>query len=78
MALESAAVMAGGLTRTDARDAPRALELHAKRAPDDSRRLAAMMTVGHLPLAWGRDPLLQLCTLEMLVKNIARSFAGAI
>lgn len=85
MALESAAVMADELSRTDARFAPQALGLYAKRrqrraehAQDDSRKLASMMTIEHLPLAWGRDQLLKLYTLEMLVKNIAASFAEPI
>lgn len=85
MALESAAVMADELSRTDAVYAPRALELYAKRrqrraehAQDDSRHLASMMTIERLPLAWGRDQLLKLYTLEMLVKNIAKSLAEPI
>lgn len=85
MALESASVMADELSRTDAKYLPHALGLYEKRrrrraeaAQDDSRKLASMMTIESLPLAWGRDQLLKLYTLEMLVKNIARSFAEPI
>lgn len=80
MALESAAVLNEELSRTDARFLPRALQYYEKRRKrraeafqDDSRKLASMMMLDSLPMAWGRDQLMRFYTLEMLAKNIAKS-----
>jgi FAD-dependent urate hydroxylase len=80
MAMESAAVLADELDRTDAKFLPKALALYEKRrrkraeaAQDDSRHLGSMMFVDSLPLAWGRDQLLKFYSLEMLAKQIAKS-----
>jgi len=85
MALESAAVLADELSRTDTRFLPTALEHYEKRRKQraeafqqDSRNMARMMTIESAPLAWGRDQLMKFYTLEMLVKNIYRSLAEPI
>lgn len=85
MALESAAVLDDELGRTDAKFAEGALahyeQRRKKRAEafqNDSRSLASMMTVNSLPMAWGRDQLMKLYTLDMLVKNIFKSLADPI
>ncbi len=80
MALESAAVMADELSRTDAEFLPKALDLYEKRrrhraeaAQDESRKLAVWMSTESAPLVWTRDQFLKMATLDSLVKNIARS-----
>lgn len=80
MAMESAAVLADELGRTDARMLPFALDLYEKRRKkrvepiqDDSRNLARMMMVDLEPLAWGRDQLVKLYSLEMLGAHIRQS-----
>jgi len=85
MALESAAVLADELSRTDVHFLPLALEHYEKRRKrraeafqQDSRNMARMMTIESAPLAWGRDQLLKFYTLEMLVKNIYQSLAEPI
>lgn len=85
MALESAAVMADELSRTDARFLPGALERYQKRRKSraeafqqDSRKLASMMAVTSAPMAWGRDQLMKFYTLDMLAKTIAKSLADPI
>lgn len=80
MAMESAAVLADELGRTDQRTLPFALDLYEKRrkkraeaVQDDSRHLARMMMVDLEPLAWGRDQLMKLYSLEMLAANLRKS-----
>jgi FAD-dependent urate hydroxylase len=80
MAMESAAVLADELDRTDAHYLPNALSLYEKRrrkraeaAQDDSRKIAKLMFVESLPLAWGRDQLMKMYSLEMLAGQIAKS-----
>jgi 2-polyprenyl-6-methoxyphenol hydroxylase-like FAD-dependent oxidoreductase len=82
MAMESAAVLADELGRTDGKFIPRALELYEKRrkrrvegAQDDSRTLARMMFVKSMPLVWGRDQMIKFYTLEMLASNITKSLS---
>jgi 2-polyprenyl-6-methoxyphenol hydroxylase-like FAD-dependent oxidoreductase len=79
MAMESAAALADELSRTDARFVPHALELYVKRharrvfaAQENSRRLGKLMTVNTLPLAWGRDQLMKLMTLDSLIRDIQK------
>lgn len=80
MAMESAAVLADELSRTDATHLPLALELYEKRRrrraeaiQNDSRGLAKMMFIDSFPLVWSRDQLMRHYTLEMLIKNILQS-----
>lgn len=80
MALESAAVMADELTRTDTEFLPRAFALYEKRrkhraemAQDDSRKLAVWMSAESAPLVWTRDQFMKLATIESFAKNIATS-----
>jgi len=82
MALESAAVMADELSRTNARFLPHALALYEKRrkhraegAQNDSRKLAVWMTTESSPLVWTRDQFLKAATLESLASNITKSLA---
>jgi 2-polyprenyl-6-methoxyphenol hydroxylase-like FAD-dependent oxidoreductase len=77
--MESAAALADELSRTDARFVPHALELYVKRharrvfaAQENSRRLGKLMTVNTLPLAWGRDQLMKLMTLDSLIRDIQK------
>ena len=74
MALESAAVLADELSRTDARYLPNALELYERRrrrrvevAQTQSRRLARMMFLGSPRLASLRDRALRLASMEQTV-----------
>lgn len=85
MALESAAVLNDELSRTDARFLPGALNHYEKRRKrraeafqEDSRKLASMMMLESLPMAWGRDQLMKFYTLEMLAKTIAKSLGDPI
>lgn len=80
MAMESAAVLADELGRTDVRMLPFALDLYEKRRrrrveplQDDSRHLARMMMVDLEPLTWGRDQLVKLFGLEALAARIRRT-----
>lgn len=80
MAMESAAVLADELGRTDKQMLPYALELYEKRrrrrvepAQDDSRHVAQTMMVDLAPAAWGRDRLSRLYSLDMLSARIRRS-----
>jgi 2-polyprenyl-6-methoxyphenol hydroxylase-like FAD-dependent oxidoreductase len=80
MAMESAAVLADELRRCDADGVPRALTLYEKRrrgraeaAQEDSRKLARMMFLSSQPMAWARDQLLKVYSLEMLAKQIVKS-----
>lgn len=85
MAMESAAVLADELSRTDATHLENALELYVARRrrrvegmQADSRHLAKMMLVESLPLAWTRDRLMRFYSIDMLIKNIAKSFSHPI
>jgi len=85
MALESAAVMADELTRTDTEFLPRAFALYEKRrkhraemAQDDSRKLAIWMSAESAPLVWTRDQFMKLATIESFAKNIATSLTEPI
>ncbi len=85
MALESAAVMADELTRTDARFIPQAFTLYEKRrrkraelAQEDSRKLAVWMLADSAPLVWTRDQFMKVATMDSLVRNISHSLGEPI
>jgi 2-polyprenyl-6-methoxyphenol hydroxylase-like FAD-dependent oxidoreductase len=85
MAMESASVLADELSRADAAHIGNALDLYAVRRRKrvegmqaDSRHLAKMMLVESLPLAWTRDQLMRFYSIDMLIKNIAKSFSHPI
>ncbi len=80
MAMESAAALNDELSRTDAHFVEQALMLFEKRhrrrveaAQDNSRGLAKLIFIENLPLAWTRDQAMKFFTVEMLIKDIARS-----
>lgn len=80
MALESAAVLADELTRTDAHFIPYALEMYEKRrrtrveaAQNESRKLAVWMATESAPLVWTRDRFLKIASVESLAQNISES-----
>jgi 2-polyprenyl-6-methoxyphenol hydroxylase-like FAD-dependent oxidoreductase len=82
MALESAAVLADELSRTDAKFLPSAFSLYEKRrkhraeaAQKDSRKLAAWLTTGSTPLAWTRDQFMKAATIDALLGSIAKSMS---
>ncbi len=82
MALESAAVMAEELSRTDAKFLPSAFALYEKRrktraeaAQDDARKLAAWLATESTAIAWTRDQFLKLATIDSLAGHIAKSLA---
>lgn len=85
MAMESAAVLADELSRTDARSVERALDLFVKRRrerveriQDDSRRLARAMFVKSGTIAHIRDLATRFYSLERLAGSIAHAFAEPI
>lgn len=85
MALESAAVMADELTRTDAEFLPKAFALYEKRrkrraelAQDDSRKLAVWMSTESAPMVWTRDQFMKLATIESFAKNVVSSLSEPI
>ncbi len=85
MAMESAAVLADGLGRTDARGMALALRHYETRwrkraegAQTASRRIAALMFVKSTPVAWGRDQLMKFHSIEEFAKEIEKSLAGPI
>jgi FAD-dependent urate hydroxylase len=85
MAMESAAVLNDELSRTDNRFLEQALALYVKRRKRrveriqrDSRKLARMMFISWTPLAAVRNFALRFYSLEMLARNIARSFDAPI
>ena len=85
MALESAAVMADELSRTNAEFIAKSFLLYEKRrrrraelAQDDSRKLGVWMAVDSAPAVWTRDHFLKAATLDSLVRNIAHSLAEPI
>ncbi len=82
MALESAAVMADELSRTDSRFLPSAFSLYEKRrkhraeaAQKESRKLAAWMTTGSGAMAWTRDQFLKAATIDSLMGSISKSLS---
>jgi 2-polyprenyl-6-methoxyphenol hydroxylase-like FAD-dependent oxidoreductase len=82
MALESSAVLADELSRSDTRSVPLALQLFVQRrrarviaAQEDSRRLAKLMFVKSPALAALRNQAMRLYSIEMFAKNIAHSMA---
>jgi FAD-dependent urate hydroxylase len=81
MAMESAAVLAGELSRTDVHFVKRALSLYVKRRrdrveriQDDSRRLARTMFVKSASIAHIRDLAMKFYSLERLAGSIAKAF----
>jgi 2-polyprenyl-6-methoxyphenol hydroxylase-like FAD-dependent oxidoreductase len=85
MAMESAAVLADELSRTDGTYLPHSLQLYEKRrrhrveaAQDDSRKLAAWMATELVPLVWTRDHFMKTATAETLVQSIAASLKDPI
>ena len=83
--MESAAVLADELSRTDARFVEHALRLYVRRRKDrvesiqdDSRTLARVMCVTSAPLAHVRDLVTRFCTIERLLGSIAKSFGAPI
>ncbi len=80
MAMESAAVLADELGRTDAKGLDLALHLYemrrrkrAEAAQTASRRIAGLMFVKSLPVAWGRDQLLRFYSIEAFAGEIEKS-----
>ena len=80
MALESAAVLADELSRTNARFLPEAFALYEKRrkkrseaAQDDSHALAAWLSTSSAALAWTRDQFLRFSSGNSLAATVARS-----
>ena len=85
MAMESAAVLADELGRTDAAGIPRALALYearrrkrAEAAQGDSRKLAAMMMIENPYLARLRNEALRFYSVRSLVKNIVAALDSPI
>lgn len=81
MAMESAAVLADELSRTDARFVEHALTLYVKRRrerveaiQDDSRQLARLVFVKSATLGHMRDLLMQFYSLERLASSVAKAF----
>ena len=81
MAMESAAVLADELSRTDVAFLGRALDLYTKRRKarveaiqDDSRKLARMMFVQSGPIAALRDFATRFYSLEMLAADLTKAF----
>ena len=80
MAMESAAVLADELGRTDARGMALALQHYETRrrkraegAQTASRRIATLMFVKSTPVAWGRDQLMKFYSIEEFAKEIEKS-----
>jgi FAD-dependent urate hydroxylase len=80
MALESAAVLADELSRTNARFLPRAFALYEKRRKgrsekeqDESHNLAAWLSTSSAALAWTRDQFLRFASANSLAASVARS-----
>jgi 2-polyprenyl-6-methoxyphenol hydroxylase-like FAD-dependent oxidoreductase len=85
MAMESAAVLADELGRTDAKGLPLALQHYETRrrkraegAQTASRRIASLMFVKSTPVAWGRDQLMKFYSIEEFAKEIEKSLAEPI
>jgi FAD-dependent urate hydroxylase len=80
MALESAAVLADELSRTNAQFLPQAFSLYEKRrkkrsetGQDDARALAAWLSTSSAALAWTRDQFLRFSSENSLAATVARS-----
>jgi FAD-dependent urate hydroxylase len=80
IAMESAAVLADELGRTHARGMALALKHYETRrrkraegAQTARRRIAALMFVKSTPVAWGRDQLMKLYSIEEFAKEIEKS-----
>lgn len=85
MAMESAAVLADELGRTDARGMALALQHYEARrrkraegAQTASRRIAGLMFVKSTPVAWGRDQLMKFYSIEEFAKEIEKSLSEPI
>ena len=81
MAMESAAVLADELSRTDRRFLEHALSLYVKRRKrrvegiqDDSRKLARLMFVQSAPVTAIRNYVSRYMTLEMALASITKAF----
>jgi len=81
MAMESAAVLADELSRSDAKFVEHALALYVKRRKrrvesiqDDSRKLARLMFVSSSPMAMIRNYASRFLTLEMAMASITKAF----
>ncbi|MGH8011429.1 MAG: FAD-dependent monooxygenase [Candidatus Binataceae bacterium] len=84
MAMLSAAALADELSRADAAHVEYALRLFERRnrkkveaAQDTSRRLARIMMIDSLPMAWGRDQLVKLYTFDRALKDAVDLIEGA-
>jgi 2-polyprenyl-6-methoxyphenol hydroxylase-like FAD-dependent oxidoreductase len=82
MAMESAAVLADELGRSDANGLSLALQHYETRrrkraegAQTASRRIASLMFVKSTPVAWGRDQLMKFYSIEEFAKEIEKSLA---
>jgi 2-polyprenyl-6-methoxyphenol hydroxylase-like FAD-dependent oxidoreductase len=82
MAMESAAVLADELSRTDATFLPNALGLYEKRrkqraeaAQKEARKLAAWLTTDSSAMAWTRDQFMKAASIDSLVGSIRKSLA---
>jgi 2-polyprenyl-6-methoxyphenol hydroxylase-like FAD-dependent oxidoreductase len=78
--MESAAVLADELGRTDIKGLDLALHLYEKRrrqraeaAQTASRRIASLMFVKSLPVAWSRDQLLKFYSIDAFAGEIEKS-----
>jgi 2-polyprenyl-6-methoxyphenol hydroxylase-like FAD-dependent oxidoreductase len=85
MAMESAAVLADELGRTDAKGLALALQHYETRrrrraegAQTASRRIAQLMFVKSTPVAWGRDQLMKFYSIEEFAKEIETSLSEPI
>lgn len=82
MAMESAAVLADELSRTDAKFLPNALALYEKRrkhraeaAQKEARKLAAWLTTESSAMAWTRDQFMKAASIDSLVGSIRKSLS---
>lgn len=85
MALESAAVLADELSRTDAAHLPNALDLYVKRrrrrvevAQSQSRRLARLVFTRSQSFAFARDRLLRFMNMERMVRPLIKQLTEPI
>jgi len=85
MAMLSAAALADELSRVDAAHVDYALRLFERRdrkkveaAQNNSRRLARLIMVDSVPMAWGRDQLMKFYSLERALKEVVELMEGSI
>ncbi|HLH78549.1 MAG TPA: NAD(P)/FAD-dependent oxidoreductase [Candidatus Binataceae bacterium] len=85
MAMLSAAALADELTRVDAAHVDYALRLFERRdrkrveaAQNNSRRLARLIMVDSVPMAWGRDQLMKFYSLDRALKEVVELMEGSI